>query len=40
MIDHITQLTTDNPTLVRQALLADLLIAAAFTTRMDQFDRV
>jgi len=40
MIDDITQLAANNPAFVRQTFSADLLIAAAFATWMDQFDPI
>ncbi len=40
MIEHETRFASDDPTPVRQSLLADLLLAAAFPTRMEQFDAI
>ena len=40
MVDHVAQFAPNDPTLIRQAFLANLLIAAAFPPRMNQLDPV
>ena len=40
MIEHKTQFASDDPTPVRQPFLADLLLAAAFPARVEQFDAI
>src|SRR3990172_8411201 len=40
MIEHKTQLASDDPTPVRQPFLTDLLLAAAFPARVEQFDAI
>src|SRR5574341_452251 len=40
MVDQQAQFSAHNPTPVRLAFLANLLLAAAFTSRVDQFDAI
>src|SRR5712691_6805920 len=40
LIQQETQFPADNPTVIREAFTADLLGAAAFAHRMDQFDAI
>jgi len=40
MIEHETQLTPDDPTVVRQPFLADLSLAAALPAWVEQFDAI
>src|SRR3989337_1154339 len=40
MIEHETQFASDDPPPVRQSLLANLLLAAAFPARVEQFDAI
>jgi hypothetical protein len=40
VVDQPSQLNADDPAPIRDAFLADLLLAAAFAARMDQFDAI